>query len=439
MNNFKDVKRFLKDNIDDCDTLILACSGGPDSMCLLDLLLKCNKKAKIVVAHVHHNVRKESDEELEFVKSYASSNNLIFESFKIEKYSNKNFESEARKKRYEFFSKLQKKYNAKYLLTAHHGDDLMETILMRLVRGATLKGYTGFDMISKTDSYTILRPLVFVTKKDIIEYNKINKIKYYNDYTNDLDIHTRNRYRKYILPKLKEESSDVHLKFLKYNQLLNQYNTFVDAFANDVLNKIYVNDVLDIDKFKKEDDLIKTIIIKNILSKIYNDDIIYINDKNVSNIMDLIYNQSPNKVIDLPKGKVAVKSYNNFYITYKKTLESYRYVFKNKVILPNGKTISKVKEEDSNSNYICRLNSKEIKMPIIVRNKKDGDSLEVMHLKGRKKIKDIFIDSKISLEDRKNWPIVTDSDDNILWLPGIKKSKYNKQIDEKYDIILKYY
>ncbi len=437
MNNFKDVKKFLKNNIDVDDTLILACSGGPDSMCLLDLVLKYNKN--IIVAHVHHNVRKESDEELEFVKKYAAEKKLIFESFKIEKYSNKNFESEARKKRYDFFEKLQKKYNAKYLLTAHHGDDLMETILMRLVRGATLKGYAGFDMISKQPCYTILRPLVFVTKKDIIEYNKLNNIKYYNDYTNELDIHTRNRYRKYILPKLKDEDNEVHLKFLKYNMLLNQYNNFIENIASDIFKKIYVSDVLNIDRFKKEDILIQNIIIKNILSKIYNDDIIYVNDKNVSNIMNLIENESPNKVIDLPKGRIAVKSYNNFYITQKKSLLDYNYVFKNKLILPNGKVIEKVAKEDSNSNYVCRLDSKEIKMPIIIRNKQNGDSLEVMHLKGRKKVKDIFIDSKISLEDRRNWPIVTDSDNNILWLPGIKKSKYNKQIDEKYDIILKYY
>ena len=420
MNNLKDVKKFLNANIKDGDSIVLACSGGPDSMCLLDLL-------------------KESDEEEKFVKKYAKEHNVIFEFMKIEKYSNENFEFEARKKRYAFFEKLIKKYNAKYLLTAHHGDDLMETILMRLVRGASLKGYSGFEQITKLDNYTILRPLITLTKKDILEYNKAHNIKYYNDYTNDLDVHTRNRYRKYILPKLKDEDENVHLKFLKFSNLLSQYDSFVTSIADKSYKKVCQDNVIDIELFKKEDELIQNIIIRKILSKIYNDNIIYVNDKNISNINELIFNESPNKRIDLPKGMVAVKSYNKLYITLRKDADNYNYVFKNKIVLPNGMTIEKVKEEPTNSNYVCRLSSADIKLPIIIRNKKDGDVMTIMNLKGSKKIKDIFIDSKISLSERSKWPIVLDSDGNILWLPGIKKSKYNKQINEKYDIILKYY
>ncbi len=440
MNKIKEINKFLKDNIKINDTLILACSGGPDSMCLLDVLLKFREKTNIniIIAHVHHNVRKESDDELVFVRDYAVNHDVIFETMKIENYSGSNFECEARDKRYTYFSKLIEKYNAKYLLTAHHGDDLMETILMRIVRGSNLKGYSGFDRVSNQGDYKVLRPLIALTKSEILNYNKENNIPYVNDYTNELDVHTRNRYRKYILPKLKEEDPNVNLKFLKFSEVLKEYDEYIEKEVSKIINKVYVNNILDISKFIKLDSLIQTRVISKILSNIYKDNIIYLDDKNILSIKKLILSDASNSSLNLPKGKVAIKSYDNFYINDNKDLESYCYTFKDNVTLPNGKIIEKIDNISSNSNYVCRLSSKDIKLPIIVRTRIDGDMIEVMNLNGRKKVKDIFIDAKVSMSDRKSWPIVTDSNGNILWIPGIKKSKYNKQINEKCDIILTY-
>jgi tRNA(Ile)-lysidine synthase len=78
-------------------------------------------------------------------------------------------------------------------------------------------------------------------------------------------------------------------------------------------------------------------------------------------------------------------------------------------------------------------------MPLYVRNKKMGDRMEIKGMLGRKKIKDIFIDEKIATNDREIWPVLVDSSEKILWLPGLKKSKYDKSKEEKYDIIIKYY
>ena len=136
-----DIKKEIKDNY----SLIVATSGGPDSMCLLNLLLnlKKEKNLKLVCAHVNHNLRDESKEEAKMVKDFCTGNNITYEHYEIKEY-NGNTEDYARKQRYSFFEKLIKKYQAKYLLTAHHGDDLMETILMRLARGTNLDGFKGF-------------------------------------------------------------------------------------------------------------------------------------------------------------------------------------------------------------------------------------------------------------------------------------------------------
>ena len=124
-----------------------------------------------------------------------------------------NTENYARKKRYEFFENLIKKYQAKYLLTAHHGDDLTETIIMRLIRGSSIKGYAGFSEITYKENYKIYRPLITKTKEEIFDYVQKNDIPYALDKTNNSDKFTRNRIRKYILPNLKKENKNIHLKF----------------------------------------------------------------------------------------------------------------------------------------------------------------------------------------------------------------------------------
>ena len=169
----KETLNYLNELLKKDDVIVVATSGGPDSMCLLNVLNSLQEKLnlKLICAHVNHNLRKESEYEKEFVENFCLKNNIIFEYTKFENYKNNKFsEAEARKKRYDFFEKTINKYNGKYLITAHHGDDLIETILMRIVRGSNLKGYTGFTKINKKDNYYIVRPLINLDKKMILNY-----------------------------------------------------------------------------------------------------------------------------------------------------------------------------------------------------------------------------------------------------------------------------
>ena len=101
------------------------------------------------------------------------------------------------------------KYNSKTLITAHHGDDQIETVMMKIVRGSTLKGYSGIEKVSDRSFYKIYRPLLYLTKEDIYRYAADNNISYCEDYTNHSDEYTRNRYRKYLLPFL-EITNGIH-------------------------------------------------------------------------------------------------------------------------------------------------------------------------------------------------------------------------------------
>ncbi len=424
------------------DVIIIGCSSGPDSMALVDMINKLKDKynLKLIVAHVNYNVRKESVEEEDYIRDYCQNNNLIFEFLNITEYGDDNFENEARRIRYKFFGRLAKQYKAKYVMTAHHADDLMETILMKLVRGSNLNGYAGFKSVVQRNGYKVVRPLISYTKDELIKYNEDNNVKYYIDKTNSDPFYTRNRYRKYVLPFLKEENKDVHKKFLKFSNTILEASDYINKMVDISLDKCYEDNKLNINKFKLEDKFIQKEMLYRLLSDYYQDDLILVSDKHIDLILDLIYSKKANNKVLLPNNINFVKKYDYIEIIDNSDLEvdDYYYEFNDSIMLSNGKKIEMVSSCDDNYNTIIRLNSEEIKLPIIVRNRRNGDKIKIKNLNGSKKIKDIFIDEKIDINDRDKWPIVCDSNGTILWVPGVKKSSFDKSINDRYDIILRY-
>lgn len=431
----KDVK--LKDN----DTIVLGNSGGPDSMCLLSILLNLRDKyhLNIVCAHVNHNVRRESAEEKEFLMNFCHEKNVLFESMTIERYGDDNFHNQARKIRYNFFNDLVRKYSADYLMTAHHGDDLVETVLMRIVRGSTLKGYSGFNKILDNGDYKTIRPLVFVSKDDILKYNEENEIPFVIDKSNFKGKYTRNRYRMNILPFLKEEDRRVHEKFIKFSETLEEYDSFINSEIRKAIKRVYNDNKIDIKKYKKLDYLIQKKIVYYILEDIYKENLLIINDKHVKLIVDLLNSKRANAKICLPHNIEAVKNYDEleFSKEIKETI-SYEIELIKFATLPNGHRLEFITEADTNGNDICRIDADDVSLPLYVRTRKYGDKMFLKKLDGYKKLKDIFIDCKVPLKERDKWPVVVDSKDKIIWIPGLKKSKFTKLKNEKYDIIIKY-
>lgn len=420
-------------------TVIVSCSGGPDSMALLSIVnkIKDTNNIKVVCAHVNHKVRKESDEEAIMVENYAKSNNDIFELFEIRKYHDKaNFHEDARKIRYEFLKELKDNYNADYLLTAHHGDDLTETILMRITRGSNLKGYIGFKEESYWEGIKILRPLIRRTKKYLEEYDNENNIPYRIDKTNYLDDYTRNRYRNKIIPLLKEENENINLKYLKLSEEMNKYYEYVKEEAlNNLHNIVDKEDNIIVSKLNKLPDLQKEAIISELIIKYQLEDYLPITDNLFADMLNTLKSKKNNSTINLPNNYVFGKEYDKL-------------VFKK--LTNNVETIDYILDKDysgeafdifytdtfDKSNYTIALSKEEINLPLKLRNKKDGDFIEVLNLQGKKKVSDIFINAKVSKERRNSYPILVDSSDTVLWIPGIKKSKFAKDKNEKYDIIL---
>ena len=420
-------------------TVIVSCSGGPDSMALLSVVnnIKDTNNINVIVAHVNHKVRKESDEEAVMVEKYALENNDLFELYEIKEYHEKaNFHEDARKIRYEFLKRLKDKYKADYLLTAHHGDDLTETILMRISRGSNLKGYVGFKEESNWEGIKLLRPLIRRTKKYLEDYDKENNVPYRIDKTNYSDEYTRNRYRNEIIPLLKKEDENIHLKYLKLSNELNKYYEFIKGEVKklednikDERGNIIVSKLNDIPKLYKE------VLISELVTSIQLVDYLPLTDKLFSDMLNVINSKKNNVHINLPNNYIFGKEYDRLVFKKMKTnVDVLDYELNEDYI---GEMLDIVFEKEyKKSNYIIALNSEELKLPLKLRFRKDGDYIEALNLNGKKKVNDIFIDSKVSKDKRNKYPILVDANDVVLWVPGLKKSKFAKEKDEKYDIIL---
>jgi tRNA(Ile)-lysidine synthase len=243
-NKHKSAEQKTLENLEkllkDVKTVIVGISGGPDSVFLLNCLLKFkqNHPLKIIVAHVNHLLRgKQSDLDESFVKKLAEKNGLKFEKIKADikslaKKSGLSLEATGRKIRYEFFLKLQKKYKANTVLTAHHSDDNLETVLLNFLRGAGLKGLSGMeDKSTHSNGLKLTRPLLCVTKKEISDHLKKSKIQFRKDLSNFDTKIPRNFLRSKIIPQLKKLNPNLSQTILKNSQNLKEIQDFLEQIA----------------------------------------------------------------------------------------------------------------------------------------------------------------------------------------------------------------
>ena len=249
--------------------------------------------------------------------------------------------------------------------------------------------------------------------------------------------HIRNRIRGNIIPLLKKENSNVHLKFLEYQEeLLANYN-YINKVALKKLEEIYVNKKLNIAEFNKLDDVIKRRVLEIIIRDIYKDSLYLITSNNTKEIINLCLSKKPNGKVSLPLMYNFVKSYNEGYFKIVKYSKIDKALLK-EVFEGNNQKLEVVKESTDTSNYTTRLLSSEVKMPLYVRTRINGDKIRIKNFNGTRKLKSVLIDEKVDKEFRDGLLLVVDSNDEIVFVPGIKKTKFDKDINEKYDIILKY-
>lgn len=419
-------------------SVVVAVSGGADSMALLNLLVEIKElyNLHLVVAHVNHKKRENSDLDEVLVNKVALENGLDYEVYYLPKcLTNENFHEYARRERYNFFKRVAANYKADCIVTAHHADDHLETQIYRLLYHSTVSGLIGIEPIVEYCGLKIIRPLIEVTKDDIYKYCSESRIEYREDESNQSDVYTRNRIRKYIIPALAEETFSVYEHSRSISEQLSEDEAFFNLQVDQLMNE--VSEIKGVFKVSRSfiNSLPKSLsrrLIKRILQQFMIKDIQTVH---IEEVLSVMQSSKPNLSVTLPNQICCVIAYDIVqFSTMLDEIEPYEMILDvdSTLVLPQGSTLcireNKVDEKTEKSciNKVD-LCYNEIELPLKVRTRKPGDRITLMNGHGTKKIKEIMIECRVPKHLRDTWPIITDSNDRIIWIPLLKKSSYCQQ------------
>ena len=413
--------------ISEKDKILIAFSGGPDSVFLYHFLnlLKNIISIEISIVYINHNLRHDVENDLRFINEFSNSNNVNYyiESVDVKKYATKNkksIELAARELRYEAIETIRKKIGYNKIATGHNLDDNVETFIFRLLRGTSV---TGLKSIPKTRE-NIVRPILDFEKSEILSFLKNKNYKYIIDYTNNKNDYTRNFIRNKIFPDFEDINptfrqkidslikeinekenckltfSNIYEKTINHKdvliQLLKQNNVEI---SREKINQIYKSFFSENGKLQnkgsKEFYLGKNRVLQNIYGELK---IISVVDEKSKKSVESDKNNKIFDKIKILKGNQSIKWYNYEIILYE-NIQDFKTYFINK----------------KNINYtFYKFDDEKIKNgKIIVRSRKDGDRIFLKNL-GHKKVKKILIDEKIMKWERDFIPIVEIEDVQVL-------------------------
>ena len=422
------------------DTCVVAVSTGIDSMCLFSYLFKNNYK--IVVAHVNHKKRVESDKEYEYLKSYCESNNIPFEGYTLTKHIKSNFQEEARKERYAFFKRVADKYNTNKIVLAHHLNDEAETILMRLLRGSSIKGYKGMSLVDTENGYTYLRPLLYTTKEEISEYVNKENIKYFDDSSNSSDDYTRNYIRHNIIPLLEAVNPLYLSSIINYSKDMEsvfrlvekESSSFIDSFVELKDDKYVVGR----EKFNNLEYILKSRVLTKVYDKLTENSGILTHER-IDNIIKLSLNSKESKTLELKKDYIVTIEYNSLiFLKKKETNKVYLEVRDfGEYLLDNNFSVifsQKYHTLPSKNSYCLCYNEASQVFPIIIRNKEKGDKIVINSI--TKSVSKVLKDLKVSKIERDS-VLVVKNKDGIFFIPNILRKETDTSLENKLYITFK--
>jgi len=377
---------------------LVACSGGPDSMALVDMCLK--SEIDISLAHVNYHHREQADEEMEYVKDYAKNHGVdcyvLDDEFKYEG----NFEAEAREWRYDFFVRLVKEHNFKGVLVGHHQDDLLETFLMQEERNSE-PSYYGLREENMYHGILVRRPLLSYTKKELQAYCDTRGIKYYIDYTNSDTSLTRNRIRHDVIDILSKNERQYYIKEIEMKNAIKR--------ERDCRVRTYVReDRVSISQYRylSEEE-------RHALLRVSMDDISNrLSDGFIKEIDNIIMKED-DFVIDVHDYQI-VQDKGYFFKWYE--IEDYCDVYHSidEILMVEDKEAYGIRKGEKGVNALSVISDD---FPLKIRNYHEGDSIEMRF--GKKKVSRFFIDRKIPKFMRKAWPVVENSKGEVIFVSGL--------------------
>ncbi|MDY6065288.1 MAG: tRNA lysidine(34) synthetase TilS [Finegoldia sp.] len=444
MDIIEKAKKTIYENklIEKNDKIILGLSGGPDSVFLLLLLVAIRDEMNIEISccHVNHMYRDTAKRDQDFSKSLAEKYECDFytENFDMKKYAGENslsIEDAGRKLRYGYFKELLEKLSYDKIAVAHHMNDQVETFFMNLFRGSGLDGLTAMDYKNNR----IIRPLLNISKQEILAYLDAKGFEYVIDETNFSKDFNRNKIRLDLVPYIKnnfnpniEKTIANTIRILSDNKKI--IETYMDEKYQSLVRKKERAYEIGTDAFNKEPVEVRKNIIRKLLIDLYKSskDISY---KYVVDLLD-IFKADPGKKYYF-RDYVFLKTYDKVLVTDKEPLPvSYEFDFKLGTLRMNEFLINSYvveRQEFFSKKNMIYFDAKILDNKLKLRSRKNGDEMSISD-KAHKKLKKIFIDKKVEAYKRDYYPILCDERE-IYAIIGLRRSNLY-MVDENTDKIL---
>ena len=426
------------------DKIALGLSGGVDSIALFHLLVTKYKESykELVVFHINHGLRKQSYEEAEFVENFVKNYNVKFYKKELNmnelaRDSHTSEEMLARKLRYEAFEEMSSLEGGVKLITAHHKNDQVENILMRLFSGRSMDYNLMIEEKATIGMLEVYRPLLDILKADLEQYAEENGLTYYVDSTNFDTDYTRNNIRHNIVPLLND------VNFASFDNLIN-FSSYYQNINTELKNKVLEakNDYV-ISKEEGKVELDKEKLLKNTKEEIYfllrdilanNFGIFDVKQRALFTIIEDLKNRNNNKSYDLKNNLKIISQYETLYIH---KIEKKCYNDKIEIII--DKICENSVYEFYQNKFIISTDAKDSEigfnkseLPLLVTIKKEGDRVRRGEI--NKKLSRIFIDEKVPKELRDTLPVIRNNKGEVLGVLGIG-TKVNK--NKIYDYYIK--
>ncbi|MDN4495367.1 tRNA lysidine(34) synthetase TilS [Ureibacillus aquaedulcis] len=452
------VQKFISEQhlVEKGDRLLIACSGGMDSMGLVHFFKKFQHifEINLFVAHVDHMLRGETSlEDRRFVEQFCHHNNIPVFSTSIPipqllLEEGGNSQAICRRERYTYFDELMKKNSIDKLVTAHHADDQLESILMALTKAGTISGMKGIHTKRSFSAGTIIRPFLAITKEEIREYLQKEGGSYREDASNAKDDYTRNRFRHHIVPLLKSENSNISSHAVQFAESLQQDDDVLRELALERFPHIVAENgkqsfTLKIPLFQNEPVALQRRIILILLNYLYRSSRFNHSHTLISSILGLCRTSHGSASLHLPEQFIARRNYGEVKfenltnlkhedLPDQMVLKEEWTQLQNGIRLYIGEASNVVCEKgQSVSKYF--FNSNLVTTPLLVRTRTNGDRISLKGMEDPKRLSRLFIDEKIPLDERAHWPILVDSQNQVLAVLGIRVSKTLSSIRRESD------
>lgn len=440
MSRIEKTVQWIRSQVNEKDTMLVALSGGPDSILLLELAVKAaeEKRFKVEAAHLNHGLRCAADDEEAKLRIHCKERGIPLFTKRVDcaafaKTNGMTLEEAGRRLRYNFFEEVLGDRNG-WIATGHHRNDQAETVLFHLFRGTGARGFRGIRALDKP----MIRPLIHWKREDILTEVKNLGLPYFIDESNEDTAFTRNWIRHVLIPKI-EERFDVGLvdRIVQASQLIAEDDAYLHRQAESLFEKLAVMRLDGVgfqrEALKQLEDPILSRVLMVALDRVYGTtkDIQY---GQINHVMEMIRTGHAGRRFAFSKNRWMQIDSLEVTVGLEEEMEHF------KILLPIPGTVSvpggKVKidwangQEGVDDPFTIDIEYDRIQGRLFWRTQQPGDWFWLSSSSGRKRLNRFWIDQKIPQHSRDSWPLLAD-EERVLWVVGLRKCEKRPSSESK--------